>query len=68
MAVNYDDKRFQQVNNEKATALNEVNGMYNNMITSSDKYYQDQINATNKYAEQQKELQQIGRASCRERV
>lgn len=60
MAVNYDDKRFQQVNNEKATALNEVNGMYNNMITSSDKYYQDQINATNKYAEQQKELQQQG--------
>lgn len=60
MAVNYDDKRFQQVNNEKTTALNEVNGMYNNMITSSDKYYQDQINATNKYAEQQKELQQQG--------
>lgn len=60
MAVNYDDKRFQQINNEKATALNEVNGMYNNMITSSDKYYQDQINATNKYAEQQKELQQQG--------
>ena len=33
MAVNYDDKRFQQVNNEKTTALNEVNSMYNNMIT-----------------------------------
>ena len=60
MAVNYDDKRFQQVNNEKTTALNEVNSMYNNMITNSDKYYQDQINATNKYAEQQKALQQQG--------
>lgn len=60
MAVNYDDKRFQQVNNEKTTALNEVNSMYNNMISGSDKYYQDQINATNKYAEQQKALQQQG--------
>lgn len=58
MAVNYDDQRFQQVNNEKQTALNEVNSTYNNMINSTDKLYQDQINATNQYAEQQKELQQ----------
>lgn len=58
MAVNYNDPRFQQVNNEKQTALNEVNSMYNGMINSSDKFYQDQIDASNQYAETQKELQQ----------
>lgn len=58
MAVNYNDSRFQQVENEKATALKEVNSMYNNMINSTDKLYQDQINASNQYAETQKQLQQ----------
>lgn len=58
MAVNYNDPRFQQVNNEKQTALNEVNSTYNNMINSTDKLYQDQIDASNQYAETQKELQQ----------
>ena len=58
MAVNYNDPRFQQVNNEKQQALNEVNTTYNNMINSTDKMYQDQINASNQYAETQKELQQ----------
>lgn len=58
MAVNYNDARFQEVNNQKAQALNEVNTMYNNMINSTDKFYQDQINASNEYAETQKELQQ----------
>ena len=58
MAVNYNDARFQEVNNQKAQALNEVNTMYNNMINSTDKFYQDQINASNEYANTQKELQQ----------
>ena len=39
MAVNYNDARFQEVNNQKNQALNEVNGMYNNMINSTDKFY-----------------------------
>lgn len=58
MAVNYNDPRFQQVNKEKQTALNEVNSTYNNMINSTDKMYQDQIDASNQYAEQQSQLQQ----------
>lgn len=58
MAVNYNDPRFQQVNNEKQTALNEVNSVYNSMINSTDKLYQDQIDASNQYADQQSKLQQ----------
>ena len=58
MAVNYNDERFQQVNDEKANALNNVNNMYNNMVNNSDQFYQNQINAANEYAEIQKENQQ----------
>jgi len=58
MAVDYNDKRFQQVNSEKQTALNEVNNLYNNMINNSDKYYNDQIKAAEDYGTKQQELQQ----------
>lgn len=58
MAVNYQDPRFQQVENEKATALREVNSTYNNMINSTDKMYQDQVKATELYGQQQQQLQQ----------
>ena len=58
MAVNYNDKRFQQVENEKATALREVNSTYDNMINSTDKMYQDQINASKDYEKTQSQLQQ----------
>lgn len=58
MAVNYNDKRFQQVENEKATALREVESTYNNMINSTDKMYQDQINASKDYEKTQSQLQQ----------
>ena len=58
MAVNYNDPRFQQVENEKATALREVNSTYNNMINSTDKLYQDQVKATELYGQQQQQLQQ----------
>lgn len=58
MGVNFNDSRFQDVNNQKNQALNEVNDTYNNMINSTDKLYQDQIKASNDYAEQQKQFQQ----------
>ncbi len=58
MAVDYNDRRFQEVNNEKQAALNNVNNMYNNMINSSDKYYNDQIKAAEDYGTKQQELQQ----------
>lgn len=58
MAVNYNDRRFQQVNAEKQTALNNVNNTYNNMINNSDKFYNDQIKAAEDYGNKQQELQQ----------
>lgn len=56
-SVNYEDERFQQVESEKQTALDEMNNAYNEMINQSDKYYQDQINASNQWADKQQELQ-----------
>ena len=56
--INYDDKRFTQVEADKQVAMNEMNSTYDNMIGQSDKYYQEQINATKDYAETQKQLQQ----------
>lgn len=56
--INYDDDRFKTVEAQKQTALNQMNNTYNNMINQSDKYYQAQIDATNNYAETQKQLQQ----------
>lgn len=58
MAINYNDSRFQQVEQDKQNALNNVNNLYNNMVSQSDKYYQDQINASKDWAETQKENQQ----------
>lgn len=57
MAVNYNDKRFTQVNNEKAVALKENETTYNNMINNSDKYYQAQIDASKDWANTQTKLQ-----------
>lgn len=56
--INYDDKRFKTVESEKQTALNQINDTYNNMISQSDKFYQDQIQASKDYAETQKQNQQ----------
>lgn len=58
MAVNYNDKRFTQVNNEKNIALRENEQIYDNMINSSDKYYQAQIDASKNWADTQTKLQQ----------
>lgn len=57
-SINYDDERFQTVESEKQTALNQINDTYNNMISQSDKFYQDQIQASKDYAETQKQNQQ----------
>jgi uncharacterized membrane protein YgcG len=57
MAVNYNDKRFTQVNNQKAVALKENETNYNNMIKNSDKYYQAQIDASKDWANTQTQLQ-----------
>lgn len=55
--VNYDDKRFTEVEDQKKAALNEVDVTYGNMISESDKYYEDQIKASQDWADKQTELQ-----------
>lgn len=56
--INYDDERFKQVEAEKQQALTEVDKTYSGMISQSDKYYQDQINASKDWANTQQQLQQ----------
>lgn len=56
--IDYNDKRFQEVENEEATALREIKGTYDNMINQSDSFYQQQIDASKDWADKQSELQQ----------
>ncbi len=62
MAVNYDinynDERFQKVENDKNAALNDVEKTYGGMINESDKYYKAQIDAAKKWADTQTKNQQ----------
>lgn len=55
--INYNDKRFQQVNTEKQNAINEVDKTYGQMIGDSDKFYQAQIDASKQWADKQTEIQ-----------
>ena len=57
-AVDYNDKRFQEVKNQEATAIKETKGTYDNMINSTDSFYQQQIDASKDWANKQSELQQ----------
>lgn len=56
--INYDDKRFTEVENDKKEALTELENTYGGMISDSDKYYQAQIDASKQWAETQKKNQQ----------
>ena len=56
--INYDDERFKSVESEKNTALSQINNAYNQMINSSDQFYQAQQDAINDYKNTQTELQQ----------
>ena len=56
--INYEDPKFKQVETEKQATLTENKNTYDNMINQSDKYYQDQINASKDWAQKQQELQQ----------
>jgi hypothetical protein len=58
MSVNYNDSRFQTVEQEKKAALNNVNNMYNNMVSQNDKFYKDQVNLVKDYETTQKDIQQ----------
>lgn len=56
--VNYDDERFGQVEQDKSNALSDLEKTYTDLIGQSDKYYQDQIDASKDWANQQSQLQQ----------
>ena len=56
--IDYNDKRFTQVEDDKEMALSDLEKTYTNMIDKSDKYYQDQIDASKQWAEKQEQLQQ----------
>ena len=62
MAANYDidynDQRFTQVESDKNVALNDLENTYADMIDKSDSYYQAQIDASQKWADRQAQLQQ----------
>lgn len=57
-AINYDDKRFQEVKNQEATAVKETQGTYDKMVNQSDSFYQQQIDASKDWANKQSEIQQ----------
>lgn len=55
--VNYDDKRFAEVEADKQAAMGEVQNTYGGMINSSDQYYNKQIEAAQDWANKQTQLQ-----------
>lgn len=66
--INYDDKRFTEVENDKSAAIKESNEMYDGMISNSDKFYDKQIAASKEYAETQKKNQQAATDFAIEKV
>ena len=56
--IDYTDKRFTQVEADKKAALSAVESTYGGMINASDKYYQQQIDATKQWGETQAKNQQ----------
>ncbi len=57
MAIDYNDKRFTDLTNEKNNALNQSNSTYDNLINQSGKYYDDLINQSKDAANKQSEIQ-----------
>lgn len=55
--VDLNDKRLTAITNEEKTEINKSNATYDKMIGQSDKYYQDQINASKDYAKKQTQIQ-----------
>jgi hypothetical protein len=56
--IDYNDKRFEDVEAEKNTALGNINSTYDNMVNQADQFYQEQINASKEWADKQAQLQQ----------
>jgi hypothetical protein len=56
--INYNDKRFTEVESDKKAALSELEQTYAGMINNSDAYYNAQINANKQWEAEQKKNQQ----------
>lgn len=56
--VDYNDKRLTDVKAEQTQKESEINQTYDNMINNSNKFYQDQIDASKEWTQKQGELQQ----------
>lgn len=52
------DERLAAVNTERNTEINNSNTRFDNMISESDGFYQDQVDATREWAETQRQNQQ----------
>lgn len=57
MNIDYNDKRFTEVENDKKEAINELDKTYGEMISNSDSYFQELIDASKEYADTQKDIQ-----------
>lgn len=57
MSVNYEDKRFADVEADKKEALSEVEETYGGMIDQTDSYYDKQIQASEDWAKEQERIQ-----------
>lgn len=56
-AINYDDKRFTEVEADKKQAISELEKTYSGMINESDSYYKAQIDASKEWEKKQTDLQ-----------
>lgn len=56
-SINYDDKRLTAVKNDESAALSDLEKTYSGMINQSDKYYQQQIDASKDWVNKQTQLQ-----------
>lgn len=56
--VNYNDPRFKEVETDKQSAMSNMEQIYNGMIDSTDKHYNDLIDESKAWAEEQKKQQQ----------
>ena len=56
--VNYDDERFQQVDEQHQQRVDDVESTYAGIVGNTDQYYQAQIDATKEWEAKQSQLQQ----------
>ena len=57
VTVDYEDKRFEQVESDKQQALTENENLYAGMIDNADGFYNAQIEASQQWADKQTQLQ-----------